>query len=156
MRIHQGLVASLVEDGVFKSFGISYAAPPVGELRWRLSEVASSWEGIRDAKAFSPICHQVVGYTLPLRQTHQDEDYLYINIWTQSLDLMVKRPVLLWIFGAGNVGGAGSEQNGDGSHLAARGAVIVTFSYRLGAYNIVKCTHSTTDKLEASLHDQCW
>lgn len=137
VRIQQGIVAGLVEEGVFKFFGIPYAAPPVGELRWRPPAIASGWKGIRDAKTFSPICHQVVGATSPLRQTHQDEDCLYVNIWTQSLEPTAKRPVMLWIYGGGNLGGAGSEENCDGSHLAAKGAIVVTFYYRLGAFGFL-------------------
>ena len=137
VQILQGIVVGLVEENISKFFGIPYAAPPVGDLRWRPPEVASGWEGIRDATTFPPICHQVVGATSPLRQTLQDEDCLYVNIWTQSLDPAAKRPVLLWIHGGGNLGGAGSEENCDGSRLAARGATVVTFNYRLGAFGFL-------------------
>lgn len=137
VQIHQGLVEGLVEGGIFKFFGLPYAAPPVGNLRWRPPEAASGWEGIRDGTKFSFICPQVVGATSPLRQTKQDEDCLYVNIWTQNLEPSAKRPVMFWIHGGGNVGGAGSEENCDGSRLAAKGAVLVTFNYRLGAFGFL-------------------
>ena len=69
VRTRQGLADGFAEEGIFKFFGLPFAAPPVGELRWRPPEAARSWEGIRDAKEFSAVCHQVVGATSPLRQT---------------------------------------------------------------------------------------
>ena len=137
VRTGQGLADGFAEEGIFKFFGLPFAAPPVGELRWRPPEAARSWEGIRDAKEFSPVCHQVVGATSPLRQTQQSEDCLYLNIWTQSLEATGKQPVMVWIHGGGNLGGAGSEENCDGSRLAAKGATVVTFNYRLGAFGFL-------------------
>ena len=137
VRTQQGLVNGLFEGGIFKFFGLPYAAPPVGELRWRPPELPDTWEGILDGTRFSSICHQVVGATSPVRQAQQSEDCLYVNIWTQSLDSTAKRPVMFWIHGGGNVGGAGSEENCDGSRLASKGAVIVSFNYRLGAFGFL-------------------
>ncbi|OQV08325.1 hypothetical protein CLAIMM_12621 [Cladophialophora immunda] len=137
VQVQQGLVHGFFEDDIFKFFGIPYAAPPVGELRWRPPITPSEWEGVRECKTFSPICPQVVGTTSPTRQELQSEDCLYLNIWTQSLDASAKRPVMMWIHGGGNLGGAGSEENCDGSHLASRGATVVTFNYRLGAFGFL-------------------
>lgn len=137
VQVQQGLVAGFVEDDIFKFFGIPYAAPPVGELRWRPPTTPSEWDGVRECKKFSAVCPQVVGATSPMRQERQSEDCLYLNIWTQSLESSARRPVMVWIHGGGNLGGAGSEENCDGSRLAARGATVVTFNYRLGAFGFL-------------------
>jgi para-nitrobenzyl esterase len=92
-----------------------------------------SWEGTRDAKAFGPIAIQTVGAGFRLRETEQSEDCLTLNVWTGTLDGAAGRPVMVWIHGGGNLGGAGSEDAFDGASLARRGVVLVTFNYRLGA-----------------------
>ena len=134
IRTAQGLVEGFTEGGIHKFFGLPYATPPVGELRWCPPKPATAWQGVRRATAFPPICPQVIGATSPLRETRQSEDCLYVNVWTRSTEPAARQPVMFWIHGGGNLGGAGSEENCDGSRLAAKGATLVTFNYRLGAF----------------------
>lgn len=129
----EGDLAGFQEGGVLRFYGIPYAAPPVGNRRWRPPAPPEHWTGVREAKSFGPIAVQTIGAGFRLRETEQSEDCLTLNVWTGTLDQGVRRPVLVWIHGGGNLGGAGSEDAFDGAFLARCGVVVVTFNYRLGA-----------------------
>ena len=130
---------------VFK--GIPFAAPPVGNLRWREPQPASTWTGIRDATRFSHACMQSVegidNFVAPLADTYgatltrepvdPSEDCLYLNVWTPQLQPASHLPVMVWLHGGSNRVGSGAESGYNGSMLAARGVIIVTVNYRLGA-----------------------
>jgi para-nitrobenzyl esterase len=109
--------------------GIPYAAPPVGDLRWRAPKPAAHWEGTRAADQFGPVCMQGGDQKM-------SEDCLYLNVWTGAKaagsNTSEKRPVMVWIYGGGYTGGSGSQPMYDGEALAKKGAVVVTFNYRLG------------------------
>ncbi|HET8748475.1 MAG TPA: carboxylesterase family protein [Ramlibacter sp.] len=121
------------EGAVF--LGIPYAAPPVGTLRWRAPQPARPWEGVRDALAFGPDFPQAANNRL--RAPRQDEDCLYLNVWTPAPDPQAKLPVLVWIHGGGFTGGSGSDLRSDGELLAAEGAVVVTLNYRSGLFGFL-------------------
>ncbi len=124
-----------IEHGKHQSFlGIPYARPPVGELRFRAPEPAESWSGVRDASEFAASAPQAASATPGMAASGpQDEDCLYLNVYTPSADGGV-RPVLFWIHGGGFTLGSGSEPLYDGGPLAERGdVVVVTIHYRLGA-----------------------
>ena len=118
---------------VFK--GVPFAAPPVGALRWRPPQPAQAWSDPRDASAYGPACPQVTypgtpnagGYVGPT-----SEDCLNLNVFAPK-DAR-KAPVLVWIFGGGNVAGANSIPPNDGSAFARDGVVLVSVNYRLGAF----------------------
>src|SRR5262252_7715308 len=121
---------------VFK--GISYAAPPVGALRWRAPQPVAKWTGIRKADAFGSPCVQPKGVgrlntavDLP-DSPPAAEDCLYLNVWTAARSGSERRPVMFWIYGGAYSEGAGSSPHSTGEALALKGAVIVTFNYRLG------------------------
>ena len=114
---------------VFK--GIPYAAPPVGDLRWRPPAPVRGWQGVRDASASGPICIQSGGQDVP-----QDEDCLLLNVWAPR-ETSAPRPVLFWIHGGGYTGGSGSTAIYDGTQLAADGAVVVTINYRLNVFGFL-------------------
>jgi para-nitrobenzyl esterase len=124
-----GTTTSSDEIRVFK--GIPYAAPPVGDLRWRPPQAAANWEGVRKGDQFGPAC-------IPNRATNggpaPSEDCLYINVWTGAKSASEKRPVIVWTYGGGFTGGSGSEPRYDGEALAKKGVVFVTYNYRLGAF----------------------
>ena len=111
--------------------GIPYAAPPVGELRWRPPQPAAGWDGVRDASESGPICIQNGG-----RNVAQDEDCLFLNVWAPR-ETSEPRPVLFWIHGGGYTGGSGSTALYDGTRLAADGAVVVTINYRLNVFGFL-------------------
>jgi para-nitrobenzyl esterase len=117
---------------VFK--GIPYAQPPVGDLRWREPMPVKPWTGVREATAFGPICAQFVGALIPNAAQSSKEDCLYLNVWTSELPSKSRRPVMLWIPGGGNVGGASSQTLYDGESLARHGVVLVSINYRLGSF----------------------
>ena len=114
--------------GVF--LGIPYTAPPVAALRWQPPQPVQPWHGVRDALAFGPDFPQAADSRL--RAARQDEDCLYLNVWTPSLQAGADRPVMVWIHGGGFAIYSGSDLRTDGAVLASEGAVVVTLNYRLG------------------------
>jgi para-nitrobenzyl esterase len=135
--IQPGRLEGLNIDGIHTFLGIPYAKPPVGSLRWCAPEPPEPWEGVRPAKQFGPIAIQTTGACFNLRETRQSEDCLSLNIWTASLDREALQPVMLWIHGGGNLGGAGSEDAYDGASLSRRGVTVVTINYRLGVFGFL-------------------
>ena len=136
-HITQGTLQGLSEGDVLEFLGVPYAAPPTGDRRWHSPDPPATWEGIRNATSFGPICPQTIGASFDVRQATQSEDCLYLNVWTRSCDKSAKQPVMVWIHGGGNLGGAGSEDACDGTNLARKGATVVTFNYRLGAFGFL-------------------
>jgi para-nitrobenzyl esterase len=122
-----GAVAGAADGDVWVYRGIPYAAPPVGELRFRPPAAAACWDGVRDATAFGPVCPQLDASGNAIGE----EDCLTVNVWAK--DGAAGAPVLVFIHGGGNVEGEGSSPVYDGTALADGGAVVVTLNYRLGA-----------------------
>ncbi len=113
--------------------GIPYAAPPVGPLRWRPPQPAAQWRGVRKATSYSPACPQLGSYPADAPQEPTSEDCLTLNIWAPAAKKIGKLPVMVWIHGGGLMNGSGSVPQYAGDRLAARGVVVVTINYRLGA-----------------------
>ena len=130
VRLESGLISggpgTSAEVRVFK--GIPFAAPPVGPLRWRAPQPAAAWEGVRAADEFGPRCMQGRG------GAGVSEDCLYLNVWTAAESAADRRPVMVWSYGGAFTGGAGSLPGYDGENLAGKGAVVVTYNYRLGPF----------------------
>jgi para-nitrobenzyl esterase len=112
--------------------GIPYAAPPVGDLRWKPPQPVKPWKGIRVAKEFPDNCPQI-----PLVPGPQSEDCLGLNVWTPAHSAFAKLPVMVWIHGGGFHIGASSQSAYDGELLASQGVVLVTFNYRLGVFGFL-------------------
>lgn len=121
------------EGGVF--LGVPYAAPPTGPLRWRAPQPAPAWQGIRDAFDFGPDFPQPANGLF--RAPRQDEDCLYLNVWTPALGASARLPVMVWLHGGGFTSGSGSDRRCDGARLAAEGAVVVTLNYRSGLFGFL-------------------
>jgi para-nitrobenzyl esterase len=112
--------------------GIPYAAPPIGELRWKPPAPSPSWSGVRDATGFSRQCMQAPGM-LSDRKLGFSEDCLYLNVWTPQKSGTF--PVMFWIHGGGLNDGAASIPMYFGNKLAQRGdVVLVSINYRLGPF----------------------
>lgn len=130
VHVEQGQVTGVdgatVEVRIFK--GVPFAAPPVGDLRWRAPKPAANWEGVRAADKFSPTCMQRAGNN----SRQASEDCLYLNVYTAAKTAKEHRPVMVWIHGGALTGGAGSIY--DGEALAKKGVVVVTVNYRLGVF----------------------
>jgi para-nitrobenzyl esterase len=140
VRTHSGLVTGTVAQlpGVRAYLGIPFAAPPVGDLRWRAPQPAAAWKGTRAADHFSPSCIQ--GPNTPFGPWTSEflllgptsEDCLYVNVWTKAA-ANARRPVLVYIYGGGFSSGSGDVPVYDGSQLADRGLVVVNMNYRVGS-----------------------
>lgn len=125
-----GTVAGTSDDAVRAFKGIPYAAPPVGDLRWREPRRAARWRGVRRATDFAPACPQV-GVSMPGEAPPAtSEDCLYLNIWTPIRSSRL--PVIVWLHGGGFTNGSAAMPLYWGDRLARRGVVVVTVGYRLG------------------------
>ena len=113
--------------------GIPYAAPPVGDLRWRPPQPAKAWKGIRVAKDYPASCLQ----PFIVSAVAQKEDCLGLNVWTPARSASDKLPVMVWIHGGGFVIGASSQTVYDGEPLASEGVVVVSINYRLGIFGFL-------------------
>lgn len=135
----KGLPANDNRITVFK--GIPFAAPPIGNLRWRAPQPHDNWEGIRTAYEFGPISTQdtpALGTDIYCREWHVDseipmsEDCLYLNIWTGAKSTSDKLPVLVWYYGGAFQWGYTAEMEFNGERLARHDIIVVTIGYRLG------------------------
>ena len=127
--------------------GIPFAAPPVGENRWRAPQPCPDWDGVKDCFDFKPIAMQDVP---PLDEKNvytrewsvdpdleMSEDCLYLNVWAPAHVHEDKLPVYVWYFGGGLQVGHPSEMEFDGERIARRGIVVVTVNYRLNAFGFL-------------------
>jgi len=121
-----GLVQGVAEKDLMVYKGIPFAAPPVGDLRWRAPQPAAKWAGVRAADKFGPDPWQGDG------KGNVSEDCLYLNLWTPAKSPGDKLPVLIWIYGGGFSFGSNSTPVHNGEHLARKGVVLVTINYRVG------------------------
>lgn len=129
-----GKIFGTTEGDVSVFKGIPYAAPPVGEFRWRPPQPVTPWKGVRDASKFGPDCAQSGWGADPVTiQKGSSEDCLYLNIWKPAdTKPGAKLPVMVWIHGGGFTGGSGSSPQNFGNQFARQGIILVTFNYRLG------------------------
>ncbi len=135
------IVGRLVDGNIQRFLGIPYAKPPVGALRWKEPQKPDKWFYRRDASQFGNRCAQSASNEF-LMPGSDNEDCLYLNVWTPATRPAKLLPVMVWIHGGGNTNGSASESQifmatdvlTSGEFLAQRGVVVVTFNYRLGVF----------------------
>jgi para-nitrobenzyl esterase len=140
----QPLAPVTVDGGALQGFrdgglaiyrGIPYAAPPVGDLRWRPPQPAATWNGVRAATEFGRACMQsnpaIANLPAP------SEDCLLVNVWTPAARANERLPVMVWIHGGGFTAGTPAEKLYDGEWLARKGVVVVSVGYRLGVFGFL-------------------
>jgi para-nitrobenzyl esterase len=138
-KIANGIIEGVLEkSGVVSYKGIPFAAPPVGDLRWKEPQPVTNWEGIRKAGHFGPRAMQAPIFgDMGFRSNGMSEDCLYLNVWTPSKRPKMLLPVLVYFYGGGFVAGDGSEARYDGESMAQKGIVALTVNYRLGAFGFL-------------------
>jgi para-nitrobenzyl esterase len=156
VRVDGGELQGVVADGVASFKGIPFAAPPVGDLRWRPPQPVARWNGVRQAAEFGADCMQgrfgpppataagapaaaVTGAPpaaaagAPAARV-PSEDCLYLNVWRPA-DLTARNlPVMVWIYGGGFTGGSSASPNTSGVQFAKQGIVLVSMNYRVGRF----------------------
>ena len=131
VQLTSGQVSGVeLDDGVTVFRGIPFAAPPVGDLRWKAPQPPTPWKGVRVADTFGAVCMQR-GRQL------MSEDCLYLNVWTKADPEQDTLPVMVWIHGGGWTFGASSSVNYDGVGFAEKGVVLVSVNYRMNAFGFM-------------------
>jgi para-nitrobenzyl esterase len=132
VQIESGTLQGVDANGLSIYRGVPYAAPPVGELRWREPQPVRPWKGVRKAVAFAPACMQT-GVSMPGETPPAvSENCLYLNIWAPVKRADKRLPVLVWIHGGGYTNGSAAMPLYWGDRLAQKGIIVVTIAYRLG------------------------
>lgn len=129
--------------------GIPYAAPPIGDFRWRAPQPVVPWAGVKAADHFGPACMQpptaTEGNAWREGLGTISEDCLFVNVWTPAQSADAHLPVIVFIHGGGNVRGAASENQYDGAYLAKKGVVFVNFNYRMNVFGFLAHPELTSE-----------
>lgn len=135
--VENGIIEGLYDtkSGLQLYFGVPFAKPPIGNLRWKAPEPADNWKGVLSTKDFGarPVQGIVFG-DMNSRSDGLSEDCLYLNVWTPAKRTTKGLPVLVYFYGGGFVAGDASEPRYDGANMAKKGIVVVTVNYRLGIF----------------------
>ena len=134
VKTASGVVEGKEMGPVHAFLGIPYAAPPVGDLRWKPPVPVAKWDGVRKATEFGSHCMQTNVYgDMVFPDPGQSEDCLSLNVWVPE-KAQGKLPVMVWIYGGGFVAGGTSEPRQHGEILAQQGVIVVSMNYRLGMF----------------------
>ncbi|HEY3370618.1 MAG TPA: carboxylesterase family protein [Prolixibacteraceae bacterium] len=138
VKTTNGILEGIDDSGIRTFKGIPFAAPPVGDLRWKEPQPVKNWEGIRKADKFGPRAMQrAIFGDMGFRSDGMSEDCLYLNIWTPGHSANDRLPVLVYFYGGGFAAGDGSEFRYDGESMARKGIVSVTVNYRLSIFGFM-------------------
>jgi para-nitrobenzyl esterase len=138
VKTANGVVEGTDESGIRVFKGVPYAAPPVGDLRWREPQPVKNWQGIRKADKFGPRAMQrAIFGDMNFRSNGVSENCLYLNVWTPSKTGKENLPVLVYFYGGGFVAGDGSEPRYEGESMARKGIVAITVNYRLTVFGFL-------------------
>lgn len=134
-----GKVEGYSKDNLRIFKGIPFAAPPIGNLRWKAPQPVKNWNGVKKCTSFSasPIQNTPQPFycwteEFIAKPTPLNEDCLYLNIWTTAQANTKKIPVFVWIYGGGLSSGSANCDIYDGEELAKKGVVFVSINYRVG------------------------
>jgi para-nitrobenzyl esterase len=136
-KVEQGVIEGLYDTktGLQYYFGVPFAKPPVGELRWKAPQPLDNWKGVLSTKEFGPRPVQSIVFgDMNSRSNGLSEDCLYLNVWTPAKRTTTGLPVLVYFYGGGFVAGDGSEPRYDGAAMAKKGIIVVTVNYRLNIF----------------------
>ena len=136
VQCREGLLRGRTDGEVAVFWGVPYAAPPVGELRWRGPQPAYPWLGIRNAALRPPMPVQVLFPNSSLGTHEMSEDCLYLNIWAPDHP-EENCPVLVWFYGGALQGGNADSPVCDGTAYAKDGVIVVTVGYRVGVFGFM-------------------
>ena len=138
VKTANGILEGIDDSGIRTFKGIPFAAPPVGDLRWKEPQPVKNWEGVRKADKFGPRAMQrAIFGDMGFRSDGMSEDCLYLNVWTPALSANERLPVLVYFYGGGFAAGDGSEYRYDGESMARKGIVSVTVNYRLSIFGFM-------------------
>ena len=131
-----GIIAGNDRDasGIASFKGIPYAAPPVGDMRWKAPQPVASWTTPRDAKQYGNKCWANGTPAPVVADASVSEDCLYLNVWTGAEKPSERRPVMVWLHGGGFQFGTSGDPRWEGANLAKKGVVVVSLNYRLGVF----------------------
>ncbi|WAC47983.1 carboxylesterase family protein [Asticcacaulis sp. SL142] len=136
VQIDAGTIEGVSAAGIDRYLGIPYAAPPVGELRWRAPQSPAPWSGTLESRQYGPDCVQMdmdsppgPGFVNP-----ESEDCLYLNVWAPEGAANKKLPVMVWIYGGAFIMGASSYPSYDGTAFAKQDVIVVSMNYRVGRF----------------------
>jgi para-nitrobenzyl esterase len=141
VQTSNGLVSGTETRNIHIFKGLPFAAPPVGELRWKAPQPAKNWQGVLKCESFSasPMQSNPVPFMMWTEEFitppgSLSEDCLYLNIWTPAKSASDKLPVLVWIYGGGFVSGSAACAIYDGEEMARNGIIFVSINYRVGIF----------------------
>jgi para-nitrobenzyl esterase len=137
VAIDTGRLRGAMIDGVAAFKGIPYAAPPVGEWRWRPPQPVAAWTGVREAVDYGPFCAQPQSEFLWFELDVISEDCLTLNVWSPDLSPAAGLPVMVWIHGGGYSQGTGNVPRLNSPTLAKQGVLLVTINYRLALFGFM-------------------
>ena len=142
-----GRVSGVVTNGIAAFKGIPFAAPPVGDLRWKAPQPVKAWTGVKAATSFAASCLQDTTFVKLFGAPELiSEDCLYLNVWTPAKSANERLPVMVWIYGGAFIGGMTSIPAYDGAPLAEKGVVLVSVSYRVGAFGFLAHPELTKER----------
>ncbi len=127
VQLTYGQLSGVNTAGGQAFLGIPFAAPPVGDLRWKAPQPPTPWQGVRAADKHGPACMQ-------RRAAYMSEDCLYLNVWTEAESADEQLPVMVWIHGGGWTSGANSVGIYNGEAFAANEVVLVSVNYRMSGF----------------------
>ncbi|NBA86911.1 carboxylesterase family protein [Emticicia sp. CRIBPO] len=139
-----GSVTGIIKDHVSIFKGVPFAAPPVGELRWKAPQPPKKWNGLLNCDTFSasPVQNNPVPFMMWTQEfiapaKPLSEDCLYLNIWTPAASNKAKLPVIVWIYGGGFVSGSAACPIYDGEELSKKGVIFISINYRVGIFGFL-------------------